>query len=110
MSVPIHPVPHSPSNITDISLSHSYIEEQAIDRAHRIGQTRPVTVHRMLIQNTVEDRIIALQEKKRQLISDALDEKAGQNIARLGARELAYLFGATANPNDRVNYQARDGR
>lgn len=74
---------------------NSYIEEQAIDRAHRIGQTRPVTVHRMLIEGTVEDRIIALQEKKRQLISDALDEKASQSIARLGVRELRYLFGIT---------------
>lgn len=69
-----------------------YIEEQAIDRAHRIGQMRPVQVHRMLVANTVEDRILALQEKKRQLIEGALDEKASQNIGRLGTRELAFLF------------------
>lgn len=79
-----------------------YIEEQAIDRAHRLGQTRPVKVHRVLVANTVEDRIIELQEKKRALISEALDEKAGQNIARLGVRELAYLFGVTRRPTDRV--------
>ena len=36
-------------------------EDQAIDRAHRIGQTRPVTVSRITISNTVEDRILALQ-------------------------------------------------
>nr|GMD32787.1 helicase-like transcription factor CHR28 isoform X1 [Ipomoea batatas] len=36
-------------------------EDQAIDRAHRIGQTRPVTVSRLTIQDTVEDRILALQ-------------------------------------------------
>lgn len=36
-------------------------EDQAIDRAHRIGQTRPVTVTRITITNTVEDRILALQ-------------------------------------------------
>lgn len=35
-----------------------FIEEQAIDRAHRIGQKRPVQVHRILVENTVEDRII----------------------------------------------------
>ncbi|KAI9876872.1 MAG: hypothetical protein M1830_005415, partial [Pleopsidium flavum] len=69
-----------------------YIEEQAIDRAHRIGQMRPVQVHRVLVENTVEDRILALQEKKRQLIEGALDEKASQNIGRLGTRELAFLF------------------
>lgn len=36
-------------------------EDQAIDRAHRIGQTRPVTVTRITIKDTVEDRILALQ-------------------------------------------------
>lgn len=75
-----------------------YIEEQAIDRAHRIGQMRPVQVHRILIENTVEDRIIALQEQKRKLIESALDEKASQNIGRLGTRELAFLFVSCALP------------
>lgn len=69
-----------------------YIEEQAIDRAHRIGQLRPVKVHRILVPDTVEDRILALQEKKRELIEGALDEKASQSIGRLGTRELAFLF------------------
>lgn len=69
-----------------------YIEEQAIDRAHRIGQMRPVQVHKILVPNTVEDRIVALQEKKRELIEGALDETASQNIGRLGERELAFLF------------------
>lgn len=69
-----------------------YVEDQAIDRAHRIGQTRDVFVHRLLIENTVEDRIIELQEKKRDLISGALDEGGSMNVSRLDARELAYLF------------------
>ena len=70
-----------------------FVEEQAIDRAHRIGQTRSVQVHRVLVQNTVEDRIIALQEKKRELINMALDEKAADGMGRLGLAELRYLFG-----------------
>lgn len=69
-----------------------YIEEQAIDRAHRIGQMKPVHVHRILVENTVEDRILALQEKKRQVIESALDENASKNIARLGVNELSWLF------------------
>ncbi|MCJ1476465.1 hypothetical protein MMC13_005131, partial [Lambiella insularis] len=69
-----------------------YIEEQAIDRAHRIGQRRPVQVHRILVPNTVEDRILAMQEKKREMIEGALDENAGASIGRLGAQELAFLF------------------
>ncbi|GAB7341857.1 hypothetical protein MBLNU457_g0176t1 [Dothideomycetes sp. NU457] len=70
-----------------------YIEEQAIDRAHRLGQNRDVKVHRLLIQETVEDRIIALQEKKREMINEALDDGAGQRLSRLTVAELGYLFG-----------------
>ena len=69
-----------------------FIEEQAIDRTHRIGQQRPVKVHRILVAETIEDRIIALQEKKRKLIDGALDEKASQSIGRLGIQELSFLF------------------
>ncbi|KAJ8608220.1 hypothetical protein MRB53_039751 [Persea americana] len=72
-----------------------YVEEQAIDRAHRIGQTRPVQIRRVLVEGTVEDRICELQEKKRKLISEALDEKRATALSRLGQRELAYLFGVS---------------
>ncbi|GFR48225.1 hypothetical protein Agub_g10086, partial [Astrephomene gubernaculifera] len=47
-------------------------EEQAIDRAHRIGQTRPVQVTRITISGSVEERILALQAAKRQLVAAAL--------------------------------------
>ncbi|KAL4733624.1 SNF2 family N-terminal domain-containing protein [Aspergillus similis] len=70
-----------------------YVEEQAVDRAHRIGQLREVHVHRILVPETVEDRIIELQDKKRAIIDGALDEKESKNIARLSTRELGYLFG-----------------
>lgn len=53
---------------------------------------RPVQVHRLLVPDTVEDRILALQEKKKELIETALDETAAQNMSRLGVRELGYLF------------------
>ncbi|TID26994.1 swi snf family dna-dependent atpase [Venturia nashicola] len=70
-----------------------YIAEQAIDRAHRIGQRRRVNVHHVLVPGTVEDRIVKLQEQKKALISAALDENAGRSVGRLGERELGYLFG-----------------
>lgn len=75
-----------------------FIEEQAVDRAHRIGQMKPVRVHRMLVENTVEDRIVELQEKKRELINTALDEKAGASLSRLGRSELRFLFGLDSRP------------
>jgi superfamily II DNA or RNA helicase len=48
------------------------VEDQAADRAHRIGQDRPVMVYRMVANDTVEERIFALQEKKRALAAVAL--------------------------------------
>ena len=69
-----------------------FVEFQAIDRAHRIGQQRPVVVHRLVVADTVEDRVLALQEKKRTLIEGALDENAQRNVGRLNNRDLGFLF------------------
>jgi hypothetical protein len=50
------------------------VEDQAADRAHRIGQDRPVMVYRMVARDTVEERILALQEKKRAVADVAMGE------------------------------------
>ena len=52
------------------------VEDQAADRAHRIGQTRPVLVHRLVARETVEERILALQQHKRALADVALADAA----------------------------------
>jgi len=70
-----------------------YIEMQAVDRAHRIGQQREVKIHRILVQGTVEDRILELQKKKQDLVEAALDEGEMKNLGRLSENELRYLFG-----------------
>ncbi|CAJ2648695.1 unnamed protein product [Trifolium pratense] len=68
-------------------------EDQAIDRAHRIGQTRPVTVLRLTVKDTVEDRILALQQKKRQMVASAFGEDGnGDRQTRLTVDDLKYLF------------------
>ncbi|XP_020598613.1 helicase-like transcription factor CHR28 isoform X2 [Phalaenopsis equestris] len=68
-------------------------EDQAVDRAHRIGQTRPVTVSRLTVNNTVEDRILALQEKKRKMVAYAFGEdQFGSRQTRLTVEDLKYLF------------------
>ncbi|KAI8629627.1 hypothetical protein F5Y19DRAFT_72252 [Xylariaceae sp. FL1651] len=69
------------------------VEDQAIKRAHRLGQTRPVVAYRILVEDTVEDRILALQEKKKQLVNDVLDPEARQGVSRLSVSEIAGLFG-----------------
>ena len=48
------------------------VEEQAADRAHRFGQERPVMVYRMVTKDTVEERILGLQERKRHIADVAL--------------------------------------
>ncbi|MCZ7618284.1 MAG: DEAD/DEAH box helicase [Myxococcota bacterium] len=52
------------------------VEDQAADRAHRIGQTRPVEIHRLVAADTVEERVLALQQHKRQLATAALSDAA----------------------------------
>lgn len=69
------------------------IEAQAFDRAHRVGQTRNVEIYKICIQDTVEARILELQEKKRELSKAALDgsklKKGGNSLSK---KELWYLF------------------
>jgi superfamily II DNA or RNA helicase len=48
------------------------VEDQAADRTHRIGQTRPVMVYRLVAADTVEERVLALQQRKRALVDAAL--------------------------------------
>ncbi|ODV91248.1 hypothetical protein CANCADRAFT_19046, partial [Tortispora caseinolytica NRRL Y-17796] len=73
-----------------------YVEEQAIGRVHRIGQQMPVSVKKLIVQNTVEDRILTLQEKKRSVIDGALDEKGLKAVSRLSQSELRFLFGISS--------------
>jgi SNF2 family DNA or RNA helicase len=70
-------------------------EDQAIDRAHRIGQTRPVHVTRITIKNSIEDKILDLQRKKNSMVASAFGEDgaAGGGLgARLTLEDLTFLF------------------
>ncbi|MCL1856954.1 MAG: DEAD/DEAH box helicase [Kiritimatiellaeota bacterium] len=66
------------------------VEDQATDRAHRIGQTRPVTVYRLITQNTIEEKIVRLHHEKRD-IADKLLEGTDQ-AAKLSAEELIEIL------------------
>ena len=48
------------------------VEDQASDRAHRIGQQRPVTIYRLVAKGTIEDKIVALHKVKRDLADSLL--------------------------------------
>jgi superfamily II DNA or RNA helicase len=67
------------------------VEEQASARAHRIGQDKPVFVYKLLTQGTVEEKILALQERKRGLADNLLDG-AAPNRHLITAEDLDVLF------------------
>ncbi|MBR1896274.1 MAG: DEAD/DEAH box helicase [Pyramidobacter sp.] len=66
------------------------VEDQASDRAHRIGQKRPVTVYRLVARGTVEEKIVDLHRAKRDLARDVLD--GAGSPASLDLRTLAALL------------------
>ena len=65
-------------------------EEQAIDRAHRIGQTKKVNVYRMVATDTIEAKVVELQDRKRQLISSVMNGTG--TGARLSEADLRGLL------------------
>jgi SNF2 family DNA or RNA helicase len=67
------------------------LEDQAFDRAHRLGQTRDVHIYKLTIENTVEARILALQDNKRALATAALGGDRIKNL-KLGLEDLMALF------------------
>ena len=71
------------------------VEDQATDRAYRIGQDRPVQVHRLIAEGTLEDRIAALLETKRELADAVIGSGEGW-IAELSDADLAELVALRA--------------
>lgn len=66
------------------------VEDQASDRAHRMGQLRPVTIYRLVTEHTIEEQIVALHAKKRALADSLLD--GGELSAKLDADALLNLL------------------
>ena len=59
------------------------VEDQATDRAHRMGQTRAVTVYRLITAGTIEEKILALHEQKRELADDIFAGMEGPGALQL---------------------------
>ncbi|MBI2203408.1 MAG: SWF/SNF helicase family protein [Candidatus Rokubacteria bacterium] len=67
------------------------VEAQAIDRTHRIGQARPVFAYRLIARDTVEEKVLALQQEKRDL-AEAIVTADGSLIRTLRAEDLELLL------------------
>lgn len=72
------------------------IEEQAIDRVHRIGQLKRVVVHKLTIRNSVDEQILKLQGKKREAAMGALGDgvirRKGDRSGKLSLEDVLFLF------------------
>ncbi|KAF4991396.1 hypothetical protein FGRMN_7855 [Fusarium graminum] len=69
-----------------------FVEEQAIDRVHRLTQTVDVIIYKLTVSSTVEERILELQEKKRQLAEQAIEGGMRKEALKLGINEIINLF------------------
>lgn len=78
------------------------VESQAVDRAHRFGQSRPVRVVRFIMKNTIEERVVELQKKKRELAATLLRDAAtsAAGATRLTRAELKQLFTQGSSSQD----------
>uniref|UniRef100_A0AAF5HZC9 Helicase C-terminal domain-containing protein n=1 Tax=Strongyloides stercoralis TaxID=6248 RepID=A0AAF5HZC9_STRER len=69
-----------------------FMEDQACDRVYRIGQTKNVFIHKFICNNTIEQRVLNLQEKKRNLSNTFLKKAGSKKGYKLTNDDLAYLF------------------
>jgi SNF2 family DNA or RNA helicase len=83
-----------------------FVEEQAIDRVHRLNQTQDVKVYKMTIKGTVEERILELQEKKRELARQTIEGQAGKKKALgLSLQDMMRLFRRDAEDETPVDVE-----
>lgn len=73
------------------------VEDQASDRAHRLGQTRPVTIYRLILQHTIEERILQLHKQKREMADELLE---GTHYAeKMSEEDLLKLIDGSSSSN-----------
>ncbi len=67
------------------------VENQAEDRTHRIGQKKPVSSMKLIVKNSIEEKIVELQQKKKSLFDNVVEQAEG-NLPGLNAEEMEFLL------------------
>ncbi|KAK7047584.1 hypothetical protein VNI00_006352 [Paramarasmius palmivorus] len=81
------------NRVINMDVSWNYAaESQAYDRAHRIGQEKDVFIKRLVVENTIEERMLKLQEVKVGLAEAALGEGTGTKLHKLSMKDIKFLF------------------
>ncbi|KAJ7762016.1 SNF2 family DNA-dependent ATPase [Mycena maculata] len=90
----------SANRIINMDLSwNAAAETQAYDRAHRIGQDKNVWVKRLVVENTIEERMLQLQDVKVGLADAALGEGTGGTLHKMSVKDIKQLFGMAPAPD-----------
>ncbi|KAH7882695.1 SNF2 family N-terminal domain-containing protein [Phlebopus sp. FC_14] len=85
------------NRIINLDLSWNYASEsQAYDRVHRLGQEKEVFIKRLVVKDTIEERMLRLQEVKTDLADAALGEGSGVKLHKMSVKEIKALFGMKA--------------
>ncbi|GJE92995.1 SNF2 family N-terminal domain-containing protein [Phanerochaete sordida] len=99
----------SANRIINLDLSWNYASEsQAYDRVHRLGQEKEVFVKRLVVDDTLEERMLKLQDTKTGLAEAALGEGGGVKLHKLSVKELKDLFGMSKPKDDPRNQSTLD--
>ncbi|KAK0228592.1 SNF2 family DNA-dependent ATPase [Armillaria fumosa] len=97
------------NRIVNMDLSWNYAaESQAYDRAHRIGQVKSVWVKRLVVENTIEERMLKLQDVKVGLAEAALGEGTGNKLHKLSVKDIKFICQLFNMNKDQSGAQPRD--
>ena len=69
-----------------------FVDEQAMDRVHRIGQKRKTVIYQMVSKGTIEERILYIQQKKKEMFAEFFDNGTVSGRTGLGVEDMKYLF------------------